>query len=281
MTKSMASAAAKRDHGSGMPTRAAEYLERYARDPGAPLAGQENQPTSLAPVLQRMQLHDAPFRFATVDSFLPQDLYAAVLASWQPEAAFTTVSFSGVPSGYFGSRKQQVVENSATGIARDDPPVWAAVRHALRHADFVRCLFSAFSDIIEANLTSLGPQAQDAPCFKLYANIDAGPTEALGAHIDALTKLLTIVIYMDLSGAVTSDSPGRWGTSLYGDDQSATQPLQFTPNAGLPVAKQVEFAPNRAFIMPNKAGALHGVGGGEAGVTRRTLMCGYYLQQPQ
>ena len=103
----------------------------------------------------------------------------------------------------------------------------------------------------------------------------------MGAHVDALTKLLTIVIYLDLSGAITDGSPGLWGTALYGEDQSTAQPLQFTPNAGMPVARQIEFAPNRAFIMPNRAGALHGVGGGEAGVTRRTLMCGYYLQQPQ
>ena len=89
------------------------------------------------------------------------------------------------------------------------------------------------------------------------------------------------MIYLDLSGAVTHDSPDRWGTALYASGSSGTEPLEFTANASRPVSKRVTFVSNRAFIMPNRAGALHGVSGGQAGVTRRTLMCGYYLQEPQ
>lgn len=171
-------------------------------------------------------------------------------------------------------------ENTATGVTAG-PPAMTATRSALRRPAFVRGLFSAFSGVIEGNLAGLGPDAAQPPCFKLYANVDAGTSEALGAHVDALTKLLTIVIYLDLAGDVTSGSPDSWGTALYPRDPGTARPLQFTPNAGLPVATQVKFAPNRAFVMPNTPGALHGVSGGEDGVTRRTLMCGYYLQQPQ
>jgi hypothetical protein len=257
---------------------AASYLDRYATEPGAAPAA--DPAADLTPALSRMSVHEEPFAFATIDSFLPPDLYGAVLAGWPPDEAFTAVTLGGASPGYFGSRKQMTAENTATGATADSPALTAA-RAALRNPAFVRGLFGAFGHVIEDNLAGLGPAASDPPCFKLYANIDAGVSEALGAHVDALTKLLTIVIYLDLAGSVTGGSPARWGTALYPRDPATARPLQFTPNAGMPVARQVEFAPNRAFVMPNTPGALHGVSGGEDGVTRRTLMCGYYLQQPQ
>jgi hypothetical protein len=261
--------------GPDVPPLTADYLDRYLRGLGATPAN--GQTAALGPALRRMHLHHEPFVFATIDSFLPQELYDALLVEWPPEPSFTAVALSG--DGYFGSRKQRVAENTATG-ATLDTPAWAAARGALRDPGFVSGLFAAFGSIVEANLTDLGPSASGPPCFKLYANVDSGMREALGAHVDALAKLLTIVIYLDLSGKVTAASPAQWGTTLYTADLEAAQPLQFTANAGRPAARQVEFAPNRAFVMPNALGALHGVCGGEADVTRRTLMCGYYLQQP-
>jgi hypothetical protein len=271
------SSTAARQHPAPGPL-AAGYLGRYAAGPGAAPAAATA--ADLTPALGRMSVHDDPFTFATIGSFLPPDLYDAVLGGWPPDGAFTAVALDGARPGYFGTRKQMTAENTATGVTAGAPALDAA-RAALRNPAFVRGLFSAFSGVIEANLAGLGPAAGQPPCFKLYANVDAGNSEALGAHVDALTKLLTIVIYLDLAGAVTSASPARWGTALYPRDPAAARPLQFTPNAGLPVARQVEFAPNRAFVMPNTPGALHGVSGGEDGVTRRTLMCGYYLQQPR
>lgn len=257
---------------------AAAYLDRYAAGPGT--APATAPAADLTPALGRMSVRREPFTFATVDDFLPLDLYVAVLAGWPPDSDFTAVALDGVSPGYFGTRKQMTAENTATGVTAGAPALTAA-RAALRNPAFARALFTAFAGVIEDNLAGLGPAAGDPACFKLYANVDAGNSEALGAHVDALTKLLTIVIYLDLAGAVTSASPARQGTALYPRDPAAARPLQFTPNAGLPVATQVEFAPNRAFAMPNTPGALHGVSGGEDGVTRRTLMCGYYLQRPR
>lgn len=272
---------AQRNPGKTLPQRAADFLAAYEHGHGAAAtASPPHPPIDLIPALSRMRTHDAPYTFATIDSFLPSGLYQAVLGAWPPEPEFSAVTLSGAPSGYFGSRQQLTIENSAARTAVG-APAWLAIRQALRSPSFVRALFTRFSAAIEANLAALGPRARNAPCFKLYANLDTGENEALGAHVDALTKLLTIVIYLSLSGDVTDDSPTRWGTALYTAEPGAATPLQFRANAGLPVARQVQFAENRAFVMPNAAGALHGVCGGENGVTRRTLMCGYYVQQPQ
>jgi len=280
MTRSTRTTDAEHGPGNGLPSRVTEFLAAYEKSPGGVPAAPDCQPIDLTPALTRMEVQDTPYAFATIESFLPDSLYHAVLHDWPPEPTFSTVTVSGSPSGYFGSRKQRTIENSATGAGLDTP-TWTAARQALRNPAFVRALFMRFSAIIEANLAALGSRMRNAPCFKLYANLDAGASEALGAHVDAQTKLLTIVIYLSLSGNVTGGSAARWGTALYAAEPGAVAPLQFTANAGLPVARQVEFAQNRAFVMPNAAGTLHGVCGGEDGVARRTLMCGYYLQQPQ
>jgi hypothetical protein len=53
--------------------------------------------------------------------------------------------------------------------------------------------------------------------------------------------------------------------------------VQFSANSDHEVAARVAFEPNRALIMANQRAGLHGVAGGQDGVVRRTIMCGYWL----
>ncbi|MCX4481719.1 hypothetical protein OOK44_35690 [Streptomyces cellulosae] len=262
-----------------LPERVERFLDLFACGPGtvpALDAGAE-----LAPGLERMQTIADPFICATVDDFLPANLYQAVLRDWpeassfQPVATFATLVY-GEPRSYFGSRMERTVENWAAD-ATPDAPTWQRLRNALCHPDFVRALFTRFAETIDANLAGLDLDELNAPNFKLYTNLDAGSDEALGAHVDAPSKLLTIVVYLDLQGPELPDSADRWGTALYEVGPGDHLPQHFTANADRTAARNIQFAPNRAFIMPNSARALHGVVGGEAAVQRRTLMCGYWL----
>jgi hypothetical protein len=92
-----------------------------------------------------------------------------------------------------------------------------------------------------------------------------------------MRKLLTIVVYLKLEGPTNKDSADFWGTTLYTIDGGSIEPLQFTPNDEREPARRVSFAMNRAFVMPNDMTAYHGVAGGQRDVTRKTLMCGYWL----
>lgn len=235
----------------------------------------------LSQSLARMQVLDTPFSHAAIDRFLPDDLYRQVLAEWDSAADLAPVTLDGSKpgaDGYIGSRKAKLIED----IAADAPAgmsaaTWARISHALRAPAFVRALFTRFAGTVETNLGLLGDVERDRPGFRLYLCRDEGAKDALGAHLDAMRKLLTIVIYLRLDGAIDAQSEEAWGTALYEMEPGSIVPLHFTPNADHKRVSRVGFVPNRAFVMPNDRRALHGVAGGQAGVVRRTLMCGYWL----
>ncbi|MGW4799835.1 hypothetical protein ACWEPC_46205 [Nonomuraea sp. NPDC004297] len=258
-----------------------DFLTRYEQGPGALEEFTGVPETDLAPTLDRMRVLERPFAVATIDDFLPESLYQDVLRDWPAADAFAAVTGlpGAAPTAYIGERRQRIVDNALAGdgLAGD---TWLRLRLALRHPRFVRGLFTRFAGTVERNLAAPDLSGLDTANFKLYANLDAGVSDALGAHVDALPKLLTIVVYLDLKGAVTPDSATRWGTALYPAQAGDVQPLTFTSNADHQAVHQLGFAPNRAFVMPNAPDALHGVLGGEPGVQRRTLMCGYWLTRP-
>jgi hypothetical protein len=277
------SAEDRRDASAPLPPRVAAFLASYETGPGATTVEQARELIDLSGSVGRMRVLDSPFQVGTIDGFLPEGLYQAVLQDWPVESALAEVSLpsDGEAGAYFGSRKTKLLENWAAGDSGSPgAETWNRVCLALRAPAFVRSLFTRFSDVIDANLETLNLTVSGMPGFRLYANFDHGAKEALGAHVDALRKLLTIVIYLDLSGALTDDSRQRWGTALYDIVAGTIKPLSFSANANQIVAHQIEFAPNRAFIMPNTSRALHGVAGGQMRVTRRTLMCGYWLASP-
>lgn len=250
------------------------YLAAYEQGPGRLASSEAAEVANLDQALNGLQESSEPFTIAVVDNFLPPELYSAALRGWPSAASFDPVA-AAAPNGYVGSRRGTLLEDWKEGQACDTYP-WNRIRHALRETRFVRRLFGRFPDVVEATLGDPDVAALTQPNFRLYANLDTGSQEALGAHVDALAKLLTIVIYLDLSGTTGPGSEKSWGTALY-ETQTAISPLTFSANAGRTVAHHVEFRPNRAFIMPNSLRSLHGVAGGEEGVMRRTLMCGYWL----
>ena len=266
---------------SGPASRVTAYLDAYQTGPGALPPGPAAGLTDLAGALGRMRVEHLPFTHATIDAFLPDEMYRAVLRDWPAEAGLAPVVLPG-PGGaardYVGSRTTKLLEDwGARGVGSPGTGTWKQVSLALRSPLFVRSLFACFSDIIDANLASLPGGPRGFPGFKLYLNCDQGADEALGAHVNALRKLLTIVIYIDLKGPLTGESPQLWGTTLYQAEPGSVTPVHFSPNAGHSAAQRISFAANRAFIMPNDSRALHGVAGGQDGVTRRALMCGYWL----
>ena len=145
----------------------------------------------------------------------------------------------------------------------------------LREPEFVAELFAKFPDAMETALSALGDVTCE-PGFRLHVCQDNGQQDALGAHLDGLHKLLTIVVYVELDGSVTSESADLWGTALYDVEARAIGPMKFAPNADYEPSVRVQFRPNRAFVMPNSRKSLHGVAGGEPDVARRSLMCGYW-----
>jgi hypothetical protein len=236
---------------------------------------------SLSQSLARMQVLDNPFTHAAIDRFLPDDLYRQVLAEWDGAADLAPVTLDNPKpdaDGYIGSRKARLIDDvAADAPAGMSAATWARVSQALRAPAFVRALFTRFAGTIETNLALLGDIERDRPGFRLYLCRDEGAKEALGAHLDAMRKLLTIVIYLRLDGAVDAHSEEAWGTALYDMEPGSIVPLHFTPNADHKRVARIGFVPNRAFVMPNDRRALHGVAGGQADVVRRTLMCGYWL----
>ena len=255
--------------------KVAAFLEAYTAVLGA---GERPAVTDLSGTVERAVQNDDPFPTATIDDFLPADLYRQVLRD------FDTLSFAPpkIPGAdYVGSRKASKLQDWQPGIDEGDT-LWDDIARAVRAPRFVRALFTRFAPIVEQNLSD--PRVADAtnPGFVLYANLDQGEdaAEALGAHLDALHKLLTIVLYLDLSGPTTPESPRLWGTAVYHDDGTRNT-VEFSLNANHEPAGHVQFRENRAFVMPNTARSLHGVAGGEAGVTRRSLMWGYWMFSPQ
>jgi hypothetical protein len=228
------------------------FLDAYAAGPGT-ISEPVSDQIDLADRIRRMRIGDTPFPYGVIDGFLPSTLYEAIVRDWPAPSSFAPVT---LPEA-----------SNAT---------WNQVAASLRAPSFVRSLFACFSDVVDANLTALGDNAYTNPGFRLYQCVDQGAEEALGAHVDALHKLLTIVIYIDLTGGMNEDSERLWGTSLYDTEPGSVAPVRFTSNANHDRAGHIGFVPNRALVMPNCSRALHGVTGGQAKVQRRTLMCGYW-----
>jgi hypothetical protein len=259
---------------ASLPPRVAAFLDAYD---ASGIAGHPDPNEQLTGALDHMHTADAPFPHGLIDGFLPLAFYRTLLESWPADAELAPVSLPGTE--YVGARATRLVDARPASPDAWTPPDPAVVRlaAALRAPAFVRALFTRFADVVERNLQDLDVTQRDSPGFRLYLCRDAGEADALGAHLDALRKLLTIVVYMDLTGTLTAESDEAWGTALYPAGAEKITPVTFTPNAQHTALARVPFAPNRAFVMPNTARSLHGVAGGQADVTRRTLMCGYWL----
>jgi hypothetical protein len=255
----------------------AEFLDEYEAEFGSLTPEQRSQELDLSPSLANMQVTDTPYTVASVDNFLPAGLFNSVQKYWpEPQEHEDVKLDEAVP--YLGSRQTKLVETRA-GEAEDVEAagVWNTLALTLRSPRFVRPLFERFSSVVEENLANLGSGKQLKSGFRLYLNFDRGTNEALGAHIDALRKLMTIVVYVDISGPLDDKSAELWGTTLYFNEAGSIKPVKFSRNTEHEVAGHILFRPNRAFIMPNAANALHGVVGGQQGVVRRTVMCGYWV----
>src|SRR6202030_568272 len=98
-----------------------------------------------------------------------------------------------------------VDDRHAARMPSAPPPAWAGISCMLREPEFVTEVFARFPDSIGASLAALG-QPPCEPGFRLHLCQDSGEQEALGAHLDGMHKLLTIVVYISLDGAVTSGS---------------------------------------------------------------------------
>ncbi|MFD6563056.1 hypothetical protein [Micromonospora profundi] len=258
--------------------RVAAYLDAYCDGPGAGTAD-EPHAAELAASIGDAQVSRQPFEIATVDDFLPADLYGDVLRDW-PLLTLKPVNVGKTGSKHVGSRRSVGLQSWKPNTD-DGDDTWARLARVARSAPLTRALFTRFADVIEGNLGHPDVRHITQPGFRLWANQDQGESEALGAHVDSLPKLLTIVLYLDLSGPTTNESSRRWGTTTYAIAPDEVPTVDFSPNAGRTPAGHVEFCPNRAFIMPNCSSALHGVAGGEADVTRRSLMWGYWLITPK
>jgi len=255
--------------------RVAAFLDSYAQGPGGATS---DGVLALAEAVGRVDVTKLPFVAATIDDFLPLELYNRVLDAWE-SLDLRPVDLPGAT--YVGSRQgQQLVNWPESQPPTAQAEVWETLSAAIRSRQFVSALFTQFAETVEANLGLEEFAHPGQPGFVLWANHDQGPDEALGAHLDASRKLLTVVLYLDLQGAVTADSTRLWGTTLYEMEAGAAKPVEFSLNANHDPAGVVEFRPNRAFVMPNLNTALHGVAGGQAGVTRRSLMWGYWYSAP-
>jgi hypothetical protein len=257
-----------------LPPRVAAFLNAYD---AASLGAAPAAAIDLSPTIERMHAADTPFPHGRIDRFLPAELYDALLAAWPDATHLAPVSLPG--ADYVGARTTLLVDAhpASDDMSEQVDAAVAQLATALRAPRFVRALFTRFATVIDANLQGLAINPDDAPGFRLYLCRDAGEHDALGAHLDALRKLLTIVVYMDLRGALTAESDEAWGTTLYPAHGETITPVTFTPNADHTAAAHIPFAPNRAFIMPNTSASLHGVAGGQPEVSRRTVMCGYWL----
>lgn len=234
----------------------------------------------LGGAMARMAVESEPFTHGFIDDFLPQPLYDEALASWPAPSEFSMIELkckSGSGRDY-GSRRTRLIEDIAdVRLQTDASSPIGRISNALRSPAFVTALFERFAEAVETNLAALDTRQTDNVGFRLYLCNDEGTDEALGAHIDALRKILTIVIYLDLSGDLCDDSAALWGTTLYHKSSKPLAPLEFRPNSDFVPAKRMRFRANRAFVMPNAPYALHGVSGGQNGVVRRTIMCGYWV----
>ncbi len=284
-----------------LPPQVNAFLETYAAQP-AMLATHAD--LDLTDAIGRMRIEDTPFAYGIVDDFLPKAVYEAVLREWPAPSAFRTsrwrsdAFFKGTqrmneeevgnvaevkpvvhaPEEHI-SRKMRLIED--TGDPSRDPAtgVWNQVAEALRAPSFIRDVFARFSAVIDAHLTAVGDDTTGrVPSHVFSQSVDHGANEALGAHLDTEVVLLTIVIYIDLQGAVNQDSEQLWGTSLYNPVPGVDPQTLFIPNAELEPAERVGFVPNRAFVMPNSSRSLHGVAGGQPDVQRRTLMTKIWLR---
>ncbi|MFC0107883.1 hypothetical protein [Kibdelosporangium aridum] len=226
--------------------------------------------------MSRMTIKDTPFVHGVIDDFLPDSVYEAVREQWPAPSSLMPVR-PGKGGNYVGSREARLIEEwQDGGCSASAVGAFQQVADGLRHPNVLREFSKQFASVIEKHLFVNFPEVDCKPGFRLYQCVDQGVEESLGAHVDSLRKLFTVVIYIDLAGELTLDSERLWGTTLYHARSGDVTPVSFSSNYDHAPAGNVEFKPNRAFVMPNNSIALHGVTGGQSGVRRRTLMCGYW-----
>jgi hypothetical protein len=291
-----------------LPPQVNAFLEAYAAQPAMLATHAE---LDLTDAIDRMRIEDTPFTYGIVDDFLPKAVYEAILRDWPAPSAFRTsrwrsdAFFHGTqrmsdeevanlaegksagelehepavhaPEKYI-SRKTRLIEDTADPSQDPVTGVWNQVAEALRAPSLIREVFARFAAVIDAHLTTVGDTTGRVPSHVFSQSVDHGANEALGAHLDTDVVLLTIVIYIDLQGAVNQDSEQLWGTSLYNPVPGVDPQTLFIPNADLEPATRVGFVPNRAFLMPNSSRSLHGVAGGQPDVQRRILMTKIWLR---
>ncbi len=248
------------------------FLEAYAAQPVMLTA---HASVDLTDTIGRMRVEDTPFMYGIVDDFLPKAVYEAVLREWPAPSAFRPAQ---TQDDELNSRQIRLIEDTSDPDRDPATGVWNRVGEALRAPSFVRDLFTRFSAVIETNLTTIGDTTGRVPAHVFSQSVDQGTKEALGAHLDSPWKLLTIVIYVDLRGAVNQHSEQLWGTALYDMEPGADPLPDFIPNTGRELAGRVGFVPNRAFVMPCSNRSLHGVTGGQPDVQRRTMMSAIWLR---
>jgi len=257
------------------------YIDMYTRSICSEPANDAKVHDYLVSKVQNATLESKPFPYLQVFDFLPPDLYQKALRAWPLDAEFNAVKIEddgGRMRQYVGSRKAIMLD--ASPVSSEMNPIsnfWYDLSQYLKSHLFVETLFNKLSTIIEPGIASLEHSADDHAGYRMYVCRDEGTNDALGTHLDATRKLVTIVVYLGLSGETNQDSQERWGTALYETGRQKIRPLEFSETKLHKSNKVVKFIPNSAFIMPNSKSSLHGVVGGQKNVVRKTIMCGYWM----
>jgi len=219
---------------------------------------------------------DTPFPHAELALFFPTPVYEQALSEWPSDDNFKAVKVTE-HTEYVGSRRAcLMVDRPRFERAEICKGIWEDIAHVLGSPDVVYALSKRFSLPLGRQIDSLARNENDQPGFRMYLCQDEGISDALGAHVDAARKLLTIVVYLDLVGDEDEASATAWGTRLY-DEEVTPRPLDFSSNGLYTARKTVNFERNKAFVMPNTPFSFHGVAGGQKSVIRKTIMCGYWL----
>ncbi len=255
------------------------HLMEYARQSSIAESFSHVSVKHIMAKVQNSVVESEPFPHLVIDDFLPEGLFARAEFSWPDSQLFAEVDLGeGKSAGYVGTRKAILISDwpRTTDLPEVGTP-WKRVANTLQSAELSECLFSYFAEQTNKGLEKVDQNQNSFPGYRAYLCRDKGLGDGLGAHIDALRKILTVVLYVSLRGETNAESSRNWGTTLYSKSASKITPLSFEPNSKYVPARQIEFRPNRAFIMPNSPVSLHGVVGGQHSVERRTAMFGYWL----
>ena len=245
---------------------------------------------SICESIEHAELKCHPFSYLEVDNILPKKTLRQMLNNWPEQQLFSKVeSYSSFETSSsrsnVGSRSSILIQDKSVNLTPSNNDLlstfWSGFADVIRDVRIFRSLIKKMHHPLGQHLDDIGDINKSVPGFRMYLCQDEGECAALGPHIDATRKVMTLVFYVSLSGLVTVNSPKAWGTALYSlPDDDNVAPLVFLKSGKYEVSKEVEFEANKVWIFPNNNSALHGVSGGEAGVVRKTVMCGYWLFDP-